>query len=106
MSLEGHPQRTKSLTKSAPNGTKDLITCGDDPVRERAIAGRVLTHAHKAHVPRRLGGIRGRRSRKKEQIYERDRELVPKRGERSETKGEKSRWASVCLGQRSRLFES
>lgn len=40
------------------------INCGH-------IAGRALTQTHKAHVVRHMGGIRGRKGRKKDRIYER-----------------------------------
>lgn len=35
-----------------------------------------LTRTHKAHVPRHMGGIRGRRGRKEDRIYYRVRRLV------------------------------
>lgn len=38
--------------------------------------GRALTQTHKAHVARHMGGIRGRKGRKKDRIYERVRRGV------------------------------
>lgn len=60
---------TYHRTNSTRNGTKDLITRARWP----RVGEAVLTHAHKAHVPRHMGEIRGRRSRKNGEIYERDR---------------------------------